>query len=73
MWEVDGKKETLKLSRISEISFCTTNGSKLYINLDTPFVTCLRDRFTPISKEVEIIESPNLNKRDPEKEMFINI
>lgn len=55
-----------------EISFCTTNASKLYINLDDTFVTSLRERFTPISKEVEILENPIVMKPDPEKEMFIN-
>lgn len=55
-----------------EISFCTTNGSKLYINLDTTFVASLRDRFTALCKDVEIIESPNFSKPDPEKEMFVN-
>lgn len=55
-----------------EICFGTTKASKIYINLDTPFVNSLRERFAAICDSVEFTQSSHVKKRVPEEEMFIN-
>nr|XP_017221707.1 PREDICTED: replication protein A 70 kDa DNA-binding subunit D-like [Daucus carota subsp. sativus] len=54
-----------------DIGFSTTRNSRIYVNLDTPYVASLRERFSEISTKLEIsVDSPP--SMLPEEKMFIN-
>ncbi|WOG91186.1 hypothetical protein DCAR_0310434 [Daucus carota subsp. sativus] len=54
------------------VSFNSTNNSKIYMNLDIPYVMTLRERFAQHSTKLKFIESSNSNKYTLEEKMFFH-
>ncbi|KAF1001547.1 hypothetical protein AG4045_006996, partial [Apium graveolens] len=54
------------------LSFATTSGSKIYVNLDVGHVSSIRERFSALSLKVIPIEGATVARIPPEEAMFIN-
>lgn len=54
------------------LSFSSTNNSKIYMNLDIPYVNSMRERFTQQPKSLKLIESSEVKKLTLEEKMFFN-
>ncbi|PHT94916.1 hypothetical protein T459_02798 [Capsicum annuum] len=53
-------------------SFSTTYASKVYVNLDINYIRFLKQKFSTMSMEIQVIESSNINSIPIEEEMFMN-
>lgn len=54
------------------LCFSSTNNSKIYMNLDVPYVVSLRDRFAQHSRKLKLFESSEVQKLTLEEKMFFH-
>ena len=54
------------------VNFTTTSATKVYVNLEHPYVSSLIERFSWVCPHVKFLESTNVNRKTTEDEMFEN-